>query len=126
MRKEDLNQEGLRIRQEVLGEEYVDAAVGRAGEYDEELQKFVTDFCWRAVWGRPGLTRRERSLINLGMIAVMGREAELRAHTKGALNNGCTKEEIREIMLQVAAYAGFPAALEGFRITKEVIEAHEA
>jgi 4-carboxymuconolactone decarboxylase len=114
---------GLRIRREVVGDEYVDTALANAGELGAPLQDLVTEYCWGAVWGRPGLERATRSLINIAMISALNRPNELRTHIRGALRNGCTPEEIREVMVQVAAYCGFPAALDGFRTAQEVIAA---
>jgi 4-carboxymuconolactone decarboxylase len=116
-------QQGLRIRREVVGDEYVDRALAAAGELGAPLQDLVTEYCWGAVWGRPGLERRTRSLINIGMIAALNRPQELRTHVRGALRNGCTREEVREVLVQVAAYCGFPAALDGFRIAQEAFAA---
>ncbi|KAA9149533.1 4-carboxymuconolactone decarboxylase [Amycolatopsis acidicola] len=113
-------QEGLRIRREVVGDEYVDAALAKAGDLGAPLQDLVTEYCWGAVWGRPGLERRTRSLINIAMISALNRPNELRAHIRGAVRNGCSHEEIREVLVQVAAYCGFPAALDGFKIAQEV------
>jgi 4-carboxymuconolactone decarboxylase len=113
-------EQGLQVRRAVAGEEYVDKAFEGAGELGAPLQDLVTEYCWGAVWGRAGLDRKTRSLINLGMISALNRPQELQTHIRGALRNGCTHEEVREVMLQVAAYCGFPAALDGFRIAQEV------
>lgn len=120
---EETYRKGLRIRREVVGDEYVDAALANAGELGAPLQDLVTEYCWGAVWGRPGLERTTRSLINIAMISALNRPQELRTHIRGALRNGCTPEEIREVLVQVAAYCGFPAALDGFRTAQEVIAA---
>jgi Uncharacterized homolog of gamma-carboxymuconolactone decarboxylase subunit len=111
---------GLKTRREVLGPEYVDAAVQKATEYNWPMQQLVTEYCWNEVWNRPGLSRRDRSILNLGMISALGRHHELRLHVRGAINNGLTKEEIREIMLQVAIYCGVPAGIDSFRTAQEV------
>ena len=114
--------EGLRTRKEVLGEEYVDRALGNVTEFTEPIQQLVTEYCWGAVWTRPGLDRRTRSLINLGMLTALGRMHEFRAHVRGAINNGCTTEEIRETLLQATVYCGAPAGLESFREAQAVLD----
>jgi 4-carboxymuconolactone decarboxylase len=86
------------------------------------MQELATEYCWGAVWGREGLTRKERSLINLAMIAALNRPHELKTHVKGALRNGVTRDEIREVFLQVAIYCGVPAAVVAFRCAKEVFK----
>lgn len=116
----DTYQRGQRIRTEVLGEAYVKAAAAGAGEFDRPLQDLVTEYCWGAVWGRDGLSRQMRSMLNLSMLAVLNRPHELRTHIKGALNNGVPRSDIAEVFLQVAVYAGVPAAVDGFRIVREV------
>jgi 4-carboxymuconolactone decarboxylase len=116
-------EQGMEIRRAVVGDEYVDGALAAAGELGAPLQDLVTEYCWGAVWGRPGLERKTRSLINIAMISALNRPDELRAHLRGALRNGVTPEEIREVFLQVAAYCGFPAALDGFKTARAVLEA---
>jgi 4-carboxymuconolactone decarboxylase len=110
---------GLKIRREVLGAEYVDKALASADSFGKPLQDLVTEYCWGAVWGREELPKKTRSMLNLAMIATLNRPHELKAHVKGALTNGVTKDEIREIFLQVAIYAGVPAAVDSFRIARE-------
>jgi 4-carboxymuconolactone decarboxylase len=112
-------QRGLHIRSEVLGAEYVDRALADADDFTKPLQDLVTEYCWGAVWGREELSRKTRSMLNLAMISVLNRPNELRMHVKAALTNGVTREEIREIFLQVAIYAGVPAAVDSFRIARE-------
>jgi 4-carboxymuconolactone decarboxylase len=112
---------GLETRRAVLGAEYVDAALERATPFARPLQELVTEYCWGAVWSRPGLDRRTRSLINLAMLTALNRPHELAAHVRGALNNGCTEDEIREVLLQTAVYCGLPAALESFRVAERVL-----
>ena len=119
----DLHERGLAVRREVLGREYVDAALERATDFSRPLQDLVTDYCWGAVWARPGLSRRDRSLLNLGMLTALGKTHELKLHVRGALNNGLTREEISEALLQAGIYAGVPAAVEAFRAAGEVIDA---
>lgn len=113
-------EKGLKIRREVLGNEYVDRAISRADEFSRPLQELVTEYCWGTVWTRPELPRNIRSLINVAMLTALNRPHELKIHMKGALNNGCTKEEIREVLLQTAIYCGVPAAVDSFRVMKEV------
>ncbi|WP_244953722.1 carboxymuconolactone decarboxylase family protein [Stappia indica] len=113
---------GLKTRREVLGDDYVNASVNKATDYNWPMQQLVTEYCWGDVWNREGLGRRERSILNLGMISALGRSHELRLHVRGAINNGLTKEEIREIMLQVAIYCGVPAGIDSFRTAQEVFD----
>jgi len=112
--------EGLQVRRAVLGEEYVDRAIASADEFNRPLQELVTEYCWGAIWTRPGLPRKVRSLINLAMLTALNRPHEFKLHVRGALRNGCTKEEIREVLLQAAVYCGVPAAVESFRLAQEV------
>jgi len=111
---------GLRIRREVLGAEYVNKSISTADDYNRPLQELVTEYCWGAVWSRPGLSRKMRSLINLAMLTALNRPHEVKLHLKGALNNGCSKEEIAEVLLQTAIYCGVPAAIDSFRLAREV------
>ncbi|WAC92427.1 carboxymuconolactone decarboxylase family protein [Mycobacterium sp. Aquia_213] len=113
-------QRGLEIRSAVLGEEYVNRALADADEFTKPLQDLVTEYCWGGVWGRDGLPLKTRSMLNLAMIPILNRPNELRTHIKGALTNGVTREEICEVFLQVAIYAGVPAAVDSFRIAREV------
>jgi 4-carboxymuconolactone decarboxylase len=108
------------VRTAVLGEEYVAAAISNADDFSRPLQDLLTEYCWGAVWGRDGLERKTRSMLNLAMISVLNRPHELRTHLRGALNNGVTRDEIREIFLQVGIYAGAPAAVDSFRAAREV------
>jgi 4-carboxymuconolactone decarboxylase len=112
-------QRGLEIRSAVLGEEYVNEALAGADDFTGPLQDLITEYCWGAVWGRDGLPLKTRSMLNLAMISVLNRPNELRTHVKAALTNGVTHDEIREIFLQVAIYAGVPAAVDSFRIARE-------
>jgi 4-carboxymuconolactone decarboxylase len=113
--------EGLAVRRDVLGHEYVDKQVASVDEFMVPFQKMVTEWCWGDVWTRPGLDRRTRSLLNLAMLTALNRPHEVRLHVRGAINNGVTPEEIREVLLQTAVYCGVPAALDSFRIAKEVL-----
>ena len=110
---------GLEIRSAVLGEAYVNRALADADEFTKPLQDLVTEYCWGGVWGRDGLPRKTRSMLNLAMIPILNRPNELRTHIKAALTNGVTREEICEIFLQVAIYAGVPVAVDSFRIARE-------
>ena len=120
----DRYERGLAVRREVLGREYVDRAIDAADDFTRPLQELVTEYCWGAVWTRPGLERRDRSLVNLGMIAALNRPHELKLHVRGALANGVTEEEIREVLLQVAIYCGVPASIDAFRVAREVLDEH--
>ena len=115
----ELFDKGMKIRKEVLGEAYVAKAMAGMDEFNKPLQELVTEYCWGAVWGRDGLTRGERSMINLAMISILNRPHELKAHIRGAITNGVSREQIREILLQVAIYAGVPAAVDSFRIARK-------
>ena len=113
-------QRGLEIRSAVLGEAYVNKALSDADDFTRPLQDLLTEYCWGAVWGREELPRKTRSLLNLAMISVLNRPNELRTHIKAALTNGVSRDEVREIFLQVAIYAGMPAAVDSFRLAREV------
>ncbi|MGE3144959.1 MAG: carboxymuconolactone decarboxylase family protein [Pseudorhodoplanes sp.] len=117
---------GLAIRTAVLGKDYVDAAIKGADDFNKPMQDLVTEYCWGAVWGREGLPRKTRSMLNLAMISILNRPHELRAHIRGALTNGVTKAEIAEVFLQVAIYAGVPAAIDSFRLAREVFKEMDA
>ena len=122
----DLYDKGMKIRRAVLGDAYVDKSLAAADEFSRPLQEMATETCWGYIWGRDGLPRRDRSMINLAMIAVLNRPHELKAHVKGALRNGLTKPEIAEIFLQVGCYAGIPAGVDSFRLAKEAFAEYEA
>jgi 4-carboxymuconolactone decarboxylase len=111
---------GLGIRRAVLGDEYVDAALKSTDDFNRPLQDMLNEFCWGALWGREGLPRKTRSMLNLAMISILNRPHELRAHIRGALRNGVSREEISEVFLQVMVYAGAPAAVDAFRTAREV------
>lgn len=112
---------GLEIRREVLGDEYVDAAISNADEFTRPLQELVTEYCWGEVWSRPGLSRKTRSLLNVAMLTALNRPHELELHLAGARRNGCSDEEIMETLLQAAIYCGVPAAVDAFRTAKRVL-----
>ena len=110
---------GLATRRAVLGRDYVDAAIAASDDFSRPMQELVTEYCWDEIWNRPGLDRRTRSLLNLAMLTALNRPHELKLHVRGALNNGATKDEIREVFLQAAIYCGVPAAIDAFRVAKE-------
>lgn len=122
----ELFETGLQIRREVLGAEYVDKSISQADDFNRPLQELVTEYCWGAIWSRPGISRKMRSLINLAMITALNRPHEVKLHLKGALNNGCSKEEIMEVLLQTAIYCGVPAAVDSFRLAREVFSEIES
>lgn len=119
MTGQEMFDKGMAIRRKVLGDAYVDKALAKSGPFNEPLQELVTTYCWGWNWGREGLPLRDRSLINLAMIGILNRHNELKIHIRGALNNGLTREEIREVLLQVGIYGGIPAAVDSFRIANE-------
>jgi len=121
MNKETFDK-GLEIRRAVLGADFVDNSFKNADEFSLPLQELVTEYCWGEVWGRPGLNRKTRSLLNLAMLAALNRPHEIKLHVRGALTNGVTKDEIKEVFLQVAIYCGVPAAVDSFRIAREVFK----
>ncbi len=118
----ELFDKGMQVRRAVVGDAHVDASLSAADDFSMPMQELVTEFCWGEVWTRPGLDRRSRSILNLGMIAALNRPEELAAHVRGAINNGVTKEEIRECFLQVAVYVGMPAGLGCFKIARQVFK----
>jgi 4-carboxymuconolactone decarboxylase len=113
---------GLEIRRAVLGAEHVDRSMAGADDFSRPLQELVTQYCWGEIWGRPGLDRRTRSMINLAMLTALNRPHEVKLHVRGALRNGLTREQIREVLLQAAIYCGVPAAVDSFRIAAEVFK----
>jgi 4-carboxymuconolactone decarboxylase len=115
-------EKGLSIRRDVLGAEFVDNAFATADDFNRPLQELVTQYCWGEIWGRPGLDRKTRSLLNLAMLSALNRPHEIKMHVRGALKNGVTKEEIKEVFLQVAIYCGVPAAVDSFRTAREVFK----
>jgi 4-carboxymuconolactone decarboxylase len=117
---DELFQRGLEIRKSVLGAEYVEKSIASADDFNMPLQRLVTEYCWGAVWGRDELPKKTRSMLNLAMISALNRPHELKLHIAGALRNGVSRVEIREVLLQVAIYCGVPAAVDAFRIAREV------
>jgi 4-carboxymuconolactone decarboxylase len=112
---------GLAARKEVLGAAHVGRSLGSASDFSRPMQQLVTEYCWGEIWTRPALDRRTRSLINLAMLTALGRQHELSVHVRGAINNGCEINEIREVLLQAAIYCGVPAAMESFRTADQVL-----
>lgn len=119
-------QAGLEIRREVLGRAHVDRALSNADAFSAPLQQLVTEYCWGEIWSRPGLERKTRSMLNLAMLSALNRGHEFKLHVRGALQNGVTREEIQEIILQVAIYCGVPASLESLRAAQEVFKEVDA
>jgi 4-carboxymuconolactone decarboxylase len=113
---------GLKVRREVLGADYVDKQIASADDFNRPMQNLVTEYCWGAIWNRPGLDRRTRSMLNLAMLSALNRHHEFKAHVKGAIKNGVTKQEITEVLLQVAIYCGVPAGVEHFRLAREAFK----
>jgi len=111
---------GLQTRRAVLGADYVDNAMASVDEFNEEFVELLNTYCWNDIWNRPGLPRKTRSVLNLGMLVALGKEHELKLHINGALNNGLSKDEIKEVLLQTAIYCGVPAAVVAFRCAREV------
>jgi 4-carboxymuconolactone decarboxylase len=119
---DDLYDKGMGIRRKVLGDEYVDRASANIDDFNRDFQRMVTEYCWGGVWGRDGLSHKQRSLNNLCLLAALNRPHELEVHVRGALRNGCSMEEIRETLIQVAVYAGIPAGVDSFRVARRVLD----
>jgi 4-carboxymuconolactone decarboxylase len=115
-----MHDKGLEVRKAVLGEAYVNNALKSVDDFNRPFQEMLNEYCWGTVWGREELPRKTRSMLNIAMIAILNRQHEFRAHLKGALTNGVSRDEIREILMQVAIYGGMPAAVDSFRIAREV------
>jgi 4-carboxymuconolactone decarboxylase len=122
MSENTLFERGLAVRKEVLGEDYVNKSIAGADEFTRTMAEWSTEFCWGALWTRPGLDRRSRSIANLSMIAALNRPHELKLHVKAAIKNGLTRDEIKEVLLQVAVYAGVPAGIDSFRIARDAFK----
>lgn len=118
--------DGLKMRMKVLGEAHVKRSLHEVDDFNRDLQQIVTGFAWGQIWTRPGLSLRDRSILNLGMLTALNRPHEFKVHVRGALNNGLTREEIRELLLQTSVYCGFPAAIEAFRLAREVFKELDA
>ena len=115
----EVYERGLALRKEVLGTEYVERSFANADAFSTAIQELSTEYCWGAIWSRDGLSRRDRSLLNIGMISALNRPHELKLHVKAALSNGLTRDEIKEAILQVAVYCGIPAGLDSTRLARE-------
>jgi 4-carboxymuconolactone decarboxylase len=126
MSSSEMFERGLQTRREVLGAEYVDRSLAAADDFMMAFQRITTEWAWDYTWNRPGLDRRTRSLLNLAMLTALGKSAELKLHVKGALTNGVTAEEIKEVLLHASVYCGIPAGLEAFRAAHEVLLAEGA
>ncbi len=120
--KSDLYQKGMQVRRAVMGDEYVDASLADVDDFNGPMQDMVTETAWGGVWSREGLERKTRSMLNLAMLTALNRPHELRGHVRGALRNGVTPDEIREILMQAAIYCGMPAGLDAFRVARAVIK----
>jgi 4-carboxymuconolactone decarboxylase len=117
---------GLEIRKAVLGKEFVEKSFASADDFNRPMQELTTEYCWGWLWGRDGLPRKTRSMLNLAMLAVLNRPHELKMHVKGALRNGVTREEVREVLLQAAVYGGIPAGVDAFRNAREALAEFDA
>lgn len=122
--RKELAEIGLKNRREVLGDFYVDKALNNITDFNRPLQELLNEYCWGACWGREGLTRKERSMVVLGILTALGKSEEVATHVRGALNNGLTQEQIAEVFLQAAIYCGVPAAVDSFRSANPVISEH--
>ena len=120
--KDELYNKGMRTRRSVLGDAHVDKAEANKTDFDSDFQEYITKNAWGDVWSRPGLTKRERSLIVIALMTALGHDEELAMHIRATKNTGATKEDIKEVLLQTAVYAGVPAANKAFKIAKEVLE----
>ena len=123
----DLFEKGMRIRREVMGDERVDSSIADLNDFNRDfMEQFITEMGWGAVWGRDGLSRKQRSLLNLGMLAALGRMTEFEGHFRGAIRNGLSREELREALLQITMYCGAPAGMEAFRAATKVLKEEDA
>jgi len=119
---EELFDRGLAVRREVLGAEYVDKSMATVDDFNQPFAELLNTYCWNDVWNRPGLERKTRSMLNIAMLASLGREDEFKLHVRASKNTGVTRDEVKEILMQVAIYAGVPAANTAFRLAREVFE----
>lgn len=115
-------EKGMSVRREVLGDEYVDNAIKAATDFTKPLQDLVTENCWGELWTRDTISKKTRSLVTIAILAALKAPAELKLHVRGALRNGCTIEEIQEVLLQATVYCGVPAGIDAFRAAKDIIE----
>lgn len=116
-----LLEKGLKVRREVLGDEYVDRSMKNADAFNKPFQEVVSEYCWGLCWTDETLTRRERSILNLGMIAALGKMEEFELHFRGALRNGLTPDELRSVLTQIAVYCGIPVGVDCFRTARKVL-----
>jgi 4-carboxymuconolactone decarboxylase len=121
----DFFKKAMQTRRSVLGDEHVDKAEAMKTDFDKDFQEYITNNAWGAVWSRPGLTKRERSLITIALLAALGHEDELAMHIKATKNTGATKDDVKEVLLHTAVYAGIPAANGAFKIAKEILSEKE-
>ena len=121
----DIYERGLNMRRKVLGDEYVDRALKSADDFNRDFQRLITQYCWGEAWGDTTLSPRERSILNLGMIAALGKMEEFQTHVRGALRNGLTPNEVRAVLTQIAAYCGLPIGVDCFRVARKVIDEHK-
>ena len=119
----DRYEEGIKVRREVLGDEHVDRAIGRASDFSADFQDLITRYAWGEIWTRPGLDRKTRSCLTLVALVALGRMDELELHLKAALRNGLTPDEIKEVLLHCTVYCGVPAANSAFAVAQRVLEA---
>lgn len=126
MSKSEQFEKGLKVRRKVLGTEYVDGSIAKADDFMMAFQEITTEWCWGYAWTRPGLEHKTRSMLNLAMLTALGKPAELKLHVRGALANGVTVEEIKEILLHATVYCGIPAGLDAFKAAHEVLKAEGA
>jgi 4-carboxymuconolactone decarboxylase len=121
MSENEMFKQGLEVRRAVLGSDYVDGSIAKADDFMMAFQRITTEWCWGYAWTRPGLDRKARSMLNLAMLTALNRPAEIKLHVKGALANGVTVEEIKEILLHATVYCGIPAGLDAFKAAHEVL-----
>ena len=126
MKQRDQFKKGLEVRRAVLGADYVDGSLAKADDFMMAFQEITTEWCWGYAWTRPGLERKTRSMLNLAMLTALGKPAELKLHVKGALANGVSVDEIKEILLHATVYCGIPAGLDAFKAAHEVLKAEGA
>ena len=118
----ELFERGLELRREVLGPEYVDKSLNAANDFMMAFQRLTTEWCWGYAWTRPGLDRKTRSLVNLAMLTALNRSPEIKLHVRGALNNGVTVDEIKEVLIHATIYCGIPAGLDAFKAANDVLK----
>lgn len=120
--KNERYEAGLKVRRSVLGSQHVDASISKATDFTRPMQELVTEYCWGEIWTREGIDRKTRSMLNLALLTALNRPHELQVHVRGALTNGVTMEEMREVFLQTAIYCGVPAAIDSFRVAQKVFD----